>query len=88
MIRLDFLERKMDNVDFEITRYVNDNLQIIIRTLVDYFEDAKEEAVEFFVPGLNICGINWTQLVYDLYRVVESDVVRDYIKPKYEYFFM
>lgn len=84
MIRLDFLERKMDNVDFEITRYVNDNLQIIIRTLIDYFEDA-EEPVDFFVPGLNICRIDWTQMVYDLYRVIESDVVRDYIKPKYEY---
>lgn len=52
MVRLNFLGRTLDDVDLKVTRYVNDNLQIIIRTLLDYIEDDKELSAENFLPGL------------------------------------
>lgn len=85
MIRLDILGKIQDDVNFKITRYVNDNLQIIIRTLLDYLEDDKELSAENFLPGLHNENIDWTKLIYDLYNIVQSDVTRDYLKPKYEY---
>lgn len=85
MVRLNFLGRTLDDVDLKVTRYVNDNLQIIIRTLLDYIEDDKELSAENFLPGLFNENVNWTKMIYDLYHIVQSDVVRDYLKPKYEY---
>lgn len=85
MIKVYILGNVHDELNFKITRYVNDNLQIIIRTLIDYFEDSEELSVEYFLPGLQNENINWTKMVYDLYHIVQSDVPRDYLKPKYEY---
>lgn len=85
MIKLYFLGKIQDEVNRKITRYVNDNLQIIIRTLLDYLEDDTELLAENFLPGLFNKNVNWTNLVYDLYNIVQSDVTRDYLSPKYEY---
>lgn len=85
MIKVDILGKIQDEVNFKITRYVNDNLQIIIRTLIDYLEDDEELSAENFLPGLHNENVNWTKMIYDLYNIVQSDVTRDYLKPKYEY---
>lgn len=85
MIRLDFLGRKLDDIDFKVTRYVNDNLQIIIEVLLDNIESDEALSAEDFLSNLDNENVNWTKMVYDLYKIVQSDVVRDYLKPKYEY---
>lgn len=77
----------MTKLDFEITKYVNDNIRGIIRVLLDYLEDNNGFAAEDFLPynNLRINNETWVNMVYDLYDVVRSDVIREYIKPKYEF---
>lgn len=84
MIRLDIVSKKLNKVDWKVTRYVNDNLKCIIRVLIDLLEDNNDFTVDDFLPENNLRMDNetWCHLVYD---IVCSEVLRDYIKPKYQY---
>lgn len=87
MIRLNIVSEKLSKVDLQTTRYVNDNLKCIIRVLIDLLEDDNDFGVEDFLPKNNLMIDNevWCHMVYDLYDMVCSEVLRDYIKPKYQY---
>ena len=87
MIRLDILGEKLSDVDFKITKYVNDNTKEIIRQLIDYLEDDNDFTVWDFLPENNfsISDKEWLQMVYDLYSMISSSTLRDYVKPKYQY---
>lgn len=87
MIRLDIVNKKLNKMDWQVTRYVNDNLKCIIRALIDLLEDDNDFVAEDFLPENNLRIDNevWCNMVYDLYDVVCSEALRDYIKPKYQY---
>lgn len=70
-----------------ITKYVNKNLECIVRVLLDYLEDNNGFTSEDFLShnNLKIDNDTWIEMVYDLYHIIRSDVIRDYIKPKYEF---
>ena len=87
MIRLNFFDNDYSNIAFKITRYVNDNIKEIIDVLIDFLEDDNDFCVRDFLPknNMKITDDEWLQLIYDLSEMVSSDVIRDYIKPKYEY---
>ena len=87
MIRLDLLGEKLDGLDVKITQYVNDNIKEIIRVLIDYLEDNNDFSIIDVVPQnkYNITNEEWLRMVYDLYDIICSSVLRDYIKPQYQY---
>lgn len=77
----------MTDIDRNITKYVNSNVACIIRVLLDFLEDNNGFTPEDFLPynNLRINNNTWTEMVYDLYDIIRSDVIREWIKPKYEY---
>lgn len=77
----------MDITDLKVTKYVNQNLQTIIKTLIEYLEDDNGFTSEDFLPSnnLRISDKVWLELVNDLYYAISSDTIRDFMKPKYEY---
>ena len=87
MLRVRWLGSIEDEVDFKITRYVNDNLLEIISFLCDFIEDTEDRNVESILPEVHKRKTNesWTEMVYDLREMVLSDVIRDQVKPKYEF---
>lgn len=87
MIRLCILDEKLDDLDLKITRYVNNNVKEVINVAIDFLEDDNGFDIWNIIP-INTTSIdeeNWLRMVYDLFNMVRSPVVRDYIKPKYQY---
>jgi len=72
LIRLDIVNKKLNKMDWQVTRYVNDNLKCIIRALIDLLEDDNDFVAEDFLPENNLRIDNevWCNMVYDLYDVV------------------
>ncbi|GAB1446700.1 hypothetical protein MASR2M41_24990 [Flammeovirgaceae bacterium] len=88
MLKLDlFYDTPLTDLEKRITKYVNKNVESIIRVLMDFLEDNCGFTSEDFLPynNLRIDNDTWNEMVYDLYDTVRSDVIRDYIKPKYEF---
>lgn len=88
MIALDLFEYDTQNqLVLDTTKYVNSNVECIIRVLIDLLEDNNDFDADDFLPynNLRIQNEQWVEMVYDLYDIVRSDVIRHYIKPKYEY---
>lgn len=88
MVSLDLFDyTSLTDLEISITKYVNKNVECIIRVLLDYLEDNNDFTPEDFLPynNLRIDNDTWNEMVYDLYDIIRSDVIRDYIKPKYEY---
>lgn len=87
MIRLCILDEKLDDLDLKITRYVNNNVKEVINVAIDFLEDDNDFDIWNIIP-INTTSIdegNWLRMVYDLFNMVKSQIVRDYIKPKYQY---
>lgn len=88
MIALDLFEYDTQNqLIWDITKYANSNVECIVRVLIDLLEDNNDFDADDFLPynNLRIKNEQWVEMVYDLYDIVRSDVIRNYIKPKYEY---
>lgn len=87
MIRVGLFGDRLSEIDKQVIRYVNDNLKSIIRVLLDLLEDNNGFTASDFLPYNNydISDEIWEKRVYELYDIVCSSVIRDYIKPKYEY---
>lgn len=87
MVRLELFGDNLGNTEYKVTRYVNDNVNTIIRTLLDLLEDDNDFEAEDFLPrnNLRIDNQTWKEMLYDLEDIVQSEVLRDYIKPKYQY---
>ena len=85
----------MDIVDYEnlsdlglrITKYVNSNLRDIVRSLLDILELDQEFDLDGFFPRdyLMRKPQECRNSVYELYEIICSTNIRDFIKPKYEY---
>ena len=86
MICLDFWPNKLGDTELKVTRYVNDNLLIIIRCFIDFLSD-NDFDTHYLLPvqNLKVTNEEWKELVNNLYYMVQSDTIRDCIKPKYSY---
>lgn len=87
MIALNIINYENIELDMKITKHVNKNIEDAIRVLLDYIEDDPEYDIDFFFPRDYFerkpeeCKRN----LYELFEAIKSPVLRNYIKPKYEY---
>jgi len=91
LLSLDLFDNSsLTDLERSIIKYVNKNVECIIRVLLDLLEDNNDFTPEDFLPynNLRIDNDIWNDMVYDLYDIIRSDVIREYIKPKYEFYFM
>lgn len=77
----------LSEVDLQVTKYVNKNLQDIIRVLIDMLENDPEYGLEDFFPRdyLTRKPAECRNTINELYEIICSRMIRHYIKPKYEY---
>lgn len=75
MIRLTIFDFTLDNIDYKATRYINDNLLIMITHLIDLLEDDNGFTVDAFLPKNNIrlSSEKWEEAIYDLEDIIQSD---------------
>lgn len=80
----------MSNTDRKINEYVNNNLKIMIEVYRDYLYmndrfSVREKLADIFPREfLKQNGERCVDIVEELYEIISSQVIRDYIKPKYE----
>lgn len=53
MIKLNLFGDELTNLEFEVTKYVNNNLEEIVRVLIDLLEDNNGFTMESFLPYNN-----------------------------------
>ena len=86
---------QIDKVDYDnlsslgmrVTKYVNSNLREILRVLIDILETDPEFDLDGFFPRdyLMRKPQECRNAVNELYEIICSKNIRDFIKPKYEY---
>jgi hypothetical protein len=78
---------KRNKVDLKITKYVNDCLGIMIELQLMMLRDDPDLSLECLLPRdyVNRRPQECRNLIDELYEMVSSAVMRDWIKPKYEY---
>lgn len=91
MVPIDLFDSRKSNLEYKLTKYVNDNLKIMIEVYIDYLDadddfnvaDKLMEVLprDYVIRKTDECR----RLVDELYEIICSPVVRDFIKPKYEY---
>lgn len=88
MIQVDLVDYcKLTKRGMQITQYVNQNLKDIIRVLIDIIETDLEFGLDGFFPRdyLERKPEECRRVVYELYELIGSSSIREFIKPKYEY---
>lgn len=91
MIKINMFSDEKTPVDYKVIEYINDNIKAMIEVYRDYLymDDGfdlyqKLEGVfprQFLNRNKNVCE----ELIEELYEIITSQIVRDYIKPKYEF---
>lgn len=88
MIQVDLVDYcKLTRLGTQITQYVNQNLKDIIRVLIDIIETDSEFGLDGFFPRdyLERKPEECRRAVYELFELICSSSIREFIKPKYEY---
>ena len=88
MVQVDLVDySRLTDLGMQITKYVNRNLKDIIRVLIDVLETDPDFELDGFFPRdyLERKPQECKNAVYELYELICSANIRDYIKPKYEY---
>lgn len=88
MIQIDIVDYdNLSNLGMRITEYVNSNLRDIVRVLIDILETDPEFDLDGFFPRdyLMRKPQECRNAVNELYEIICSKNIRDFIKPKYEY---
>lgn len=88
MIQIDIVDyENLSDLGLRITKYVNSNLRDIVRSLLDILELDQEFDLDGFFPRdyLMRKPQECRNSVYELYEIICSTNIRDFIKPKYEY---
>lgn len=86
MIQIDLIDySQISSLGIKVTRYVNENLKEIIRVLMDIMCDDPDFEIDFLFPRDYFMRKpdECRNTIYELYELISSDVIRDYIKPKY-----
>ncbi|EOU1912316.1 hypothetical protein GZ981_002217 [Clostridium perfringens] len=91
MIDINLFENVKSEIDIEVIKYINENLRVIIEVYRDYLYDCKDDSVvdmlkevfprDFIKRNKEKC----IDIIEELYELIISRNIRDYIKPKYEY---
>lgn len=90
MIRVNLFSDKMSNTDYKINKYVNNNLRIMIEVYRDYlymndgFSVTEKLSDVFPREFLKQNSDKCVDIVEELYEIITSQVIRSYMKPKYE----
>ncbi len=88
MIQVDIVDYdNLSDLGLRITQYVNNNLKDIIRVLLDILETDPDFELDGFFPRdyLKRKPQECRNAVDELYEIICSKNIRDFIKPKYEY---
>ena len=88
MIQIDVVNYdNLSSLGMRITQYVNSNLRDIIRVLIDILETDSEFGLDGFFPRdyLMRKPQECRNIITELYEIICSKNIRDFIKPKYEY---
>ena len=88
LIQIDIVDyENLSDLGLRITKYVNSNLRDIVRSLLDILELDQEFDLDGFFPRdyLMRKPQECRNSVYELYEIICSINIRDFIKPKYEY---
>lgn len=89
MIPVDLFNRKKTSLDYKIIKFINDNLKAIVEVYIDFLNDSIDvsETLMEILPRDYVLRKpeECRRLVDELYEIICSPVLRDYIKPKYEY---
>lgn len=88
MIQIDIVDYdNLSSLGMRITKYVNSNLRDIVRVLIDILETDPEFDLDGFFPRdyLMRKPQECRNVVNELYEIICSKNIRDFIKPKYEY---
>ena len=88
MIQIDIVDYdNLSSLGMRITKYVNSNLRDIVRVLIDILETDPEFDLDGFFPRdyLMRKPQECRNAVNELYEIICSKNIRDFIKPKYEY---
>lgn len=88
MIPLNIFDYSQQNkIDLKITRYVNDCLAIMIELELITLRDDPDISLEYLLPRDYVTRKpkECRNLIDELHEMVTSDIIRDWIKPKYEY---
>ena len=88
LIQIDIVDyENLSDLGLRITKYVNSNLRDIVRSLLDILELDQEFDLDGFFPRdyLMRKPQECRNSVYELYEIICSTNIRDFIKPKYEY---
>lgn len=80
-------DEKEDKVNNQIVKYVNKNIREVIRVLLDIMEDDPYFEIDFLFTRdrYQRQPEKCRNSIYELYDLISSTVVRDYIKPNYEF---
>ena len=81
-----FGSNQSDECSLEVTRFVNDNIAIVLKVLRDYVFDDNGYAINDYLE-LSQYRINveqWNNWLEDLIQIVSSSNTRDYLMPHYE----
>ena len=88
LIQIDIVDyENLSDLGLRITKYVNSNLRDIVRSLLDILELDQEFDLDGFFPRdyLMRKPQECRNSVYELYEIICSTNIRDFIKPRYEY---
>ena len=88
LIQIDIVDyENLSDLGLRITKYVNSNLRDIVRSLLDILELDQEFDLDGFFPRNYLMRKpqECRNSVYELYEIICSTNIRDFIKPKYEY---
>ena len=88
LIQIDIVDYDdLSNLGMRIKKYVNSNLRDIVRVLLDILETDQEFDLDGFFPRdyLMRKPQECRNAVDELYEIICSNNIRDFIKPKYEY---
>lgn len=88
LIQVDIVDYdNLSDLGLRITQYVNSNLKDIIRVLLDILETDPDFELDGFFPRdyLMRKPQECRNAVDELYEIICSKNIRDFIKPKYEY---
>ena len=88
LIQIDIVDYdNLSSLGMRITKYVNSNLRDILRVLIDILETDPEFDLDGFFPRdyLMRKPQECRNAVNELYEIICSKNIRDFIKPKYEY---
>lgn len=88
MIQIELVDYdNITDLGLRITKYVNGNLRDIVRVLKDFLEEDSDFGMDGFFPRDFLIREpkECRNAVDELYEIICSTNIRDFIKPKYEY---